>query len=125
MWMQSGSFMRIDVWLFGIAATSCLIAILGKKSSLNVSTLPDVKLYALARPYMHIVADFFYYSSLAASLTTLVFIWSRSLPLITDGIVVPAHTAVLIVNFFMFAVSMGMYSIFAKRERATIEGSGG
>jgi hypothetical protein len=98
-----------------------IIFLIGRKSTINIENRPDFKLYALDRPYWHIVADFLYYISIAASLSTLVFIWTRDIQLIDNKLDVPSHTLILLVNFLLYGISMFMYSLYAKRERVKDE----
>lgn len=112
-WMQ-GTFLRVDVLAFLLLSLAPLVFLCGLKSKYVIA---GVKLYALRRPYRHILADYLFSASTAASFSVLVFIYSRGLSIIDKDLAVPAHSAVLLGNLVMFAFSVFLYSLLAKEER--------
>jgi hypothetical protein len=112
-WMQ-GAFMRFDVLIF-LALCLCPLAFLAGLKSKHVAA--GVQTYALNRPYRHILADFLFYISVAASFATIVFVYSHDLKLSDQNWGVPPHTGILLANFVAFTIAMGLFSLLAKEER--------
>lgn len=112
-WMQS-TLMRFDVLIF-LALAFCPLAYLAALKSKLVSV--GVKTYALSRPYRHIFADFLFYISVTASFSAFVYIYTRNLRFADPDGGVPPYTAILLINFVLFAISMGLYTLLAKEER--------
>jgi hypothetical protein len=113
-WMQGSEFLRLDVLTFLLLSLAPFIFLCGLKSKYVMS---GVKLYALRRPYRHILADYLFSASTAASFSVLVFIYSRGLSIIGKDMVLPAHSATLLANLVMFSFSVFLYSLLAKEER--------
>lgn len=112
-WMQE-SFLRADVLAFLLLSLAPLAFLCGLKSKYVTA---GVKLYALRRPYRHILADYLFSASTAASFSVLVFIYSRGLSIVNNDLVLQAHSAILLANLVMFAFSVFLYSLLAKEER--------
>lgn len=112
--MEGTFFLRADVLTFLLLSLAPLVFLCGLKSKYAIAGVP---LYALKRPYRHILADYLFSASTAASFSVLVFIYSRGLSILDKDLVVPAHSAVLLANLLMFSIAVFLFSLLAKEER--------
>ncbi len=118
-WMLEGAFLRVDVLLFLTLASCPFIFLCGLKAKL---TDANVRLYALARPFRHVIADFLFAGGATGSFSILVSAYSKGQAVIDKDYSVPPHTAILLGNLALFALAVYLFSILAKKERIAIEG---
>jgi len=117
-WMLTEVFRRLDVLMFLLLSICPLVFLVGAKAKLSNA---GVQLYALRRPYRHILADFGFYIATTGSFSILVSMYSRNLPVLDKDLVVPLHTMALMANLVLFGIAVYLFSLLAKVERSEIE----
>lgn len=113
--LTSDRVARMDVIALLLLAISSPVFLIGLKNKYSSST---ERLFALSRPYHHIVADSLLSASTVSLLALIVFIYSRDLPFLEKGKYLTLHTGVLMLNILIFIASLLLYSHLAKTERA-------
>jgi hypothetical protein len=106
---------RLDVIAFLILTFIPFLYLLAKRSMLNSERR---KKFALARPYRHIVADFLFATSTVSIFSLLAFTITKGLPLIDINFDLSPNLLLIMFNATTFALSMFLYSLLAKTERA-------